>query len=78
MSIVGLCLAIIPDMVFGHQVFSFCRYDPTVSFSSEFWYDLVYSKKIAQAERKKLMLQVLYRFWAQHFVCCKMFCIEKL
>jgi archaemetzincin len=38
-------------------VFSFCRYDPAVSFSSEFWYDLAYRNDIAQSERQKLMLQ---------------------
>lgn len=38
-------------------VFSFFRYDPTLSFSEEFWYDIHKSKTVALDIRKRLVLQ---------------------
>ena len=38
-------------------VFSFYRYDPTLSFSQEFWYEVNQSTTIDQTEHKKLVLQ---------------------
>ena len=38
-------------------VFSFFRYDPTLSFSTEFWYDVDRSGKMAEAEHKRTILQ---------------------
>lgn len=38
-------------------VFSFYRYDPTLSFSQEFWYEVNQSTTVDQTERKKLVLQ---------------------
>jgi len=41
----------------GVAVFTFARYDPALTFSAEFWYEMYYSQTIAIKERKKLMLQ---------------------
>lgn len=38
-------------------VFSFFRYNPTLNFSSEFWYDVKRSRKMALAEQKRTILQ---------------------
>ena len=40
------------------QVFSFARYDPSLSFSTEHWYDIWPSKQLDPL-KKKLVLQVL-------------------
>ena len=39
-------------------VFSFCRYDPSVKFSSEFWHEITYTKDKWLPEQKKKMLLV--------------------
>ena len=36
-------------------VFSFFRYNPTLSFSTEFWYDIEESKRLAMAECKQII-----------------------
>ena len=38
-------------------VFSFFRYNPTLTFSAEFWYDVKRSEKMALAEQKRIILQ---------------------
>ncbi len=38
-------------------VFSFCRYDPTVTFSSEFWYQVHQSSPMREEERRRIVLQ---------------------
>ena len=38
-------------------VFSFFRYNPTLTFSTEFWYDIEHSQEMAPAEKKCTTLQ---------------------
>ena len=42
-----------------HRVamFSFHRYDPNMTFSAEFWYDIVMTSDFRQEERQRLLLQ---------------------
>jgi archaemetzincin len=39
-------------------VFSFCRYDPSIKFSSEFWHEITYTKDNWLPEEKKKMILV--------------------
>lgn len=41
------------------QVFSFARYDPSLSFSTEHWYDVLPSKQLDPLKKKQIILQVL-------------------
>ena len=41
------------------QVFSFARYDPSLSFSTEHWYDILPSKQLDPLKKKQIILQVL-------------------
>ncbi|GFN82454.1 nucleolar protein 56-like [Plakobranchus ocellatus] len=50
----------VAGMASGFQqvaVFSLMRYNPTLSFSSEHWYDICNSKKIDPLEKRRLILQ---------------------
>ena len=50
----------VAGMAAGNQrvgVFSFCRYDPTLQFSSEFWYEIFRASSVGAEERKRLILQ---------------------
>ena len=50
----------VAGMAAGNQrvgVFSFCRYDPTLQFSSEFWYEIFQATSVGEEERRRLILQ---------------------
>lgn len=50
----------VAGMAAGNQrvgVFSFCRYDPTIAFSSEFWYEVRLTSSVSREERRTLLLQ---------------------
>lgn len=40
------------------KVFSFARYDPSLSFSTEHWYDIWPAKQIDPVKKKQIVLQV--------------------
>ena len=43
-----------PDL----KVFSFARYDPSLSFSTEHWYDIWSAKQMDPLKKKQIVLQV--------------------
>ena len=44
---------------YSFQVFSFARYDPSLSFSTEHWFDILPSKQLDPLKEKQIILQVL-------------------
>ncbi|XP_031572832.1 uncharacterized protein LOC116306849 isoform X2 [Actinia tenebrosa] len=56
----------VAGMAYGNHkvaVFSFARYDPGLSFSKEFWYDIQDSEEYKPEEKRSLMLQLNQYFY---------------
>lgn len=63
-------------------VFSFARYDPSLSFSTEHWYDILPSKQLDPLKKKQIILQrsckllvheIAHLFGVEHciwYACC--------
>lgn len=46
------------DLFPDFKVFSFARYDPSLSFSTEHWYDIWPAKQLEPLKKKQIVLQV--------------------
>ena len=46
------------DLFSDFKVFSFARYDPCLSFSTEHWYDIWPAKQMDPLKKKQIVLQV--------------------
>ena len=46
------------DLFSDFKVFSFARYDPCLSFSTEHWYDIWPTKQMDPLKKKQIVLQV--------------------